>query len=64
MNPLLSLWLFVVLCMAGITFIFWLIEHYGQYMGNFYVLAGMIVGFIVLSRLVSWLWKWLHRQNA
>ena len=64
MNPLFTLWLFVALSMLGVTVVFWLAENYSQYLGNFYVLVGVFVGILVLSRLVSWIWARLNRPNT
>jgi xanthine/uracil permease len=64
MNPLFSLWLFVALSMLGVTVIFWLAENYSQYLGNFYVLIGLVFGILIISRLISWAWTRLNRPRA
>jgi len=64
MNPLMTLWLFVFLSMAVVTFAFWLAENYLEYFSNFYVLLGVFFGAIILSRVISWVWNRLHRRSA
>jgi hypothetical protein len=64
MNTLITLWLFVLASMIGIMTIFWAAENYAAYLGNFYVLTGIVLGLLVLSRLIVWVWNRLHRPNA
>lgn len=64
MNPLLSLWLFVLLTMAGITMILWLAEHYSHLLGNFYVLVGLLFVIVLLSRLIVWVRNRIHRSSS
>jgi len=63
MNPLMALWLFVFLAMAGVTLAFWLAENYLEYLSNFYVLIGIFFGAMILSRVISWAWNRLRRGN-
>lgn len=57
MNPLLTLWLFVLSSTIILSGIFYLAENYAHIVGNFYFLTGAFFGSYGLYVFVTWLMK-------
>jgi hypothetical protein len=62
MNPLLTLWLFVLGSTILLSGVFYMAENYSHIIGNFYFLAGAFFGSYLLYTLINWLIK-KNRKN-
>jgi len=62
MNPLLTLWLFVLGSTILLSGVFYLAENYSHIIGNFYFLTGAFLGSYLLYTIINWIIK-RNRKN-
>lgn len=60
MNPLITLWLFVLGLTVVLSGFFYLAENYAHIIGNFYFLIGAFVGSYIIYIFVN---KMMHRNR-